>query len=355
MLLYVGLFIGISILSLVEVLYKNKKILFFIFFVLALFAGLRFQTGLDFLTYYNFFEKTNSITDIFNGSIDAEPGFVFLNYLFKITGLNYHTFILFFSFIVLGLLTIYLYSNFESPSMFLVYYFARFYFARDMGQIRGAIASIILLYSVKYISQRKIIPFIIVVSIASLFHVSSLIFIVGYIFVNYIPKDNMRNLFIVLILALIMGILIKAQFLYIWLIPERYLAYFINPYYVGGAWLKNPVLWMQLLIYFGTLLFTNIRENKQFKIYLDLYFIASLCLIAFGNMSTVGGRLSSPFATYEIFVVPYLFINLTKNKLFNIIMLFGFTLVIFCLIFIISGNYQFYVPYFNIFYFMITA
>lgn len=51
----------------------------------------------------------------------------------------------------------------------------------------------------------------------------------------------------------------------------------------------NPVLWMQLLIFFGTLLFTKIQQDEEIPDpYHNLYLFASLILIAFGNLETVG-------------------------------------------------------------------
>ena len=103
--------------------------------------------------------------------------------------------------------------------------------------------------------------------------------------------------------------------------------------------------WMQLLIFFGTLLFTKIQQDEKYRTYHNLYLFASLILIAFGNLETVGGRLSSPFATYEMFVAPYFILNFTKNKLLNLIFAIGFTVIIFLLIFILSGDYQYFIPY----------
>ncbi len=349
MLVYVGLFMIISALSLYEMLYKNKKVVFLTFITLASFAGFRYQIGLDYKTYQSFYFDINSFTDIFNGKIDAEIGYVFLNYIFKLIGLNYQTFLLFFSFFALGLLTIYLYKNFNSPSIFLVYYFARFFFARDMGQIRGSIASIILLFAVKYILDKKIVPFIIIVLIASLFHITSLIFILGFLYIYFLPEISLKQSVISLAIAIFFGLFLQFQNLYLWAIPERYIAYFTNSFYTSGEWIMNPVLWMQLFLYFGTMFFSDVKNNKQFKLYLQLYFIASLSLLAFGNLSTVGGRLSSPFATYEIFIAPYFFMNFTKNKLVNVIMLYIFIIFIFVLIFIFSGYSEVYIPYTNLF------
>ena len=214
-----------------------------------------------------------------------------------------------------------------------------------MGQIRGSLASIILLYSVKYIKSKEFAKFMAVVLIASLFHVTALIFILGYIYENHLYNGKWSQVGILFSLAVVAGLIVKSPSLYLWAIPGRYAPYFTNPAYTSGKWLMNPVLWMQLLIFFGTLLFTKIQQDEKYRTYHNLYLFASLILIAFGNLETVGGRLSSPFATYEMFVAPYFILNFTKNKLLNLIFAIGFTVIIFLLIFILSGDYQYFIPY----------
>jgi hypothetical protein len=214
-----------------------------------------------------------------------------------------------------------------------------------MGQIRGSLASIILLYSVKYIKSKEFVKFMAVVLIASLFHVTALIFVLGYIYENHLYNGKWSQVGILFSLAVVAGLIVKSPSLYMWAIPGRYAPYFTNPAYTSGKWLMNPVLWMQLLIFFGTLLFTKIQQDEKYRTYHNLYFFASLILIAFGNLETVGGRLSSPFATYEMFVAPYFILNFTKNKLLNLIFAIGFTVIIFLLIFILSGDYHYFIPY----------
>ena len=184
---------------------------------------------------------------------------------------------------------------------------------------------------------------------ASLFHLTALIFILGYIYEVYIADGSTKQALWLFGASVVIGFLVQWQALYLWAIPERYIGYFVNPFYTSGKWLMNPVLWMQLAIYFGSLYFTNIRNDKEFSIYHNLYLLSSVSLIAFGNLSTVGGRLSSPFATYELFVAPYFLLNVTKNKLINWILLIGFTVVIFLIIFVISGDYTSFVPYKTLF------
>lgn len=352
MLLYIIVFILLMILALSEVLLKNKKVVYITSSLMALMAGLRFYTGYDFLSYSNFYQDVDGLSDVFNGSIDAESGYLFLNYISSTVGLNFYFFILFFSLLSIGLLTNFLYRYTPYPSMFLFYYYARFYLVRDMGQIRSALACIILLYAIPYMIKQKPIQFILVVLAASLFHVTALFFILAYVFNILFKKLTAKNIFGLLMGSIAIGLFIQIPQLYIWAIPDRYIAYFTNPAYTNGQWIMNPILWMQIAIFLGSFICykpTNSEEKSKFEGMLKVYFISSLVLLAAGNLGTVGGRISTLFATSEILLVPYFLMNFSKNKLLNLLLFCGFTFVIFCLIFIISGTYTEYVPYLTIF------
>lgn len=352
MILYLVVFLLLIALALAEVLLRNKKISFITISLMALMAGLRFYTGYDFLSYKDFFQQTDKFWDVFNGSVDAESGYLFLNYLFSSVGLNFYFFILFFSILSISLLGYFLYRYTPYPSLFLMYYYARFFLVRDMGQIRSALACIILLYAIPFMIKRKLIPFLLIVFLASLFHVTALFFVAAYILNNLLEKLTLRNVLFLLIISLGIGVLVQIPQLYSWAIPGRYLAYFTSPDYTDGKWIINPILWMQLTIFFGSLLFIHPKQDEEkakFNAYLKIYFISSLVLLAAGTLGTVGGRISTLFATSEILLVPYLFTNFTKNKFINIILFVIFTMCIFVLIFIFSGAYNQYIPYQTIF------
>ncbi|WP_373472219.1 EpsG family protein [Carnobacterium alterfunditum] len=352
MLLYLSLFIILLILASAEVLLKNKKISVLTGGLLAIVAGLRFYTGYDFTSYSNFYSEISNISDVFNGSIDAESGFLFINYIFKSMGFNFYFFLLFFSVLSILLLGNFAYKYTPYPSLILVYYFARFFLVRDMGQIRSSLACIILLYAIPYILKKKPIQFLLIVFMASLFHVTAWVFVIAYIFNSVFKNMTIKNVILLICTSLFIGIIVQVPSLYIWAIPERYNAYFTSDSYTNGQWIMNPILWMQLALFFGASFFvhpTDDMEIKRFDISLKIYLIASLMLLAAGTLGTVGGRLSTLFATIEILLVPYLFANLSKNKLVNILLFCGFTIIIFYLIFIMSGAYLEYVPYQTIF------
>lgn len=352
MLFYISIFTILLILAIAEVLLKNKKISVITGSLLAVIAGLRFYTGYDFISYKNFFLEVESFSDVINGTIDAESGFLFLNYVFKVMGFNFYTFVLFFSVLSIVLLGYFAYRFTTYPSLVLVYYYARYLLVRDMGQIRSALACIILLYSIPFIIKKKPLQFLIIIFIASLFHVTSWFFVVAYIFNVLFKELTIKNVILLLLIALGIGVIVQIPDSYIWAIPERYNAYFTSPSYTNGQWIVNPVLWMQLVLFIAAYFFirpTHDMGKNKFNVVIKIYFISSLILISAGTLGTVGGRLSTLFATTEIFITPLLFASISKNKLLNLLFFCGFTVVIFCLIFILSGTYTEYIPYQTIF------
>lgn len=352
MILYWSILSILIVLALSEILFRKKNISFLASGLMMLFAGFRYYTGFDFTSYQDFYEKAASLRAILGNDIDAEKGYLFINHLFSSLGLNFYTFIFFFAICSVGLLEIFLYKYTPFPTTFLTYYYARFFLVRDMGQIRSALACIILLYAIPYIVKRKPIHFLMVVFIASLFHITAWFFVLAYLFNKMIKDIHFQVIFVLLIIALIVGVIVQIPQLYSWAIPGRYIAYFTNPAYTNGEWIKNPILWMQLGIFFGSFICyrpESLKKKEQFEVILKTYLLASLALVAAGNLGTVGGRISTLFATTEILIVPYFILNIFKNKVINLFMYFGFVLVIFVLIFIISGTYNQYIPYDTIF------
>lgn len=315
---------------------------------LALFAGLRYYMGYDFVSYGAYYNRADSLRVLFDGSVRLESGFLFFSSLFSTLGLNYYAFVLFFALLTLGVFSFFLYKYIPYPSMVLAYYYGRFFMARDMGQVRGSLAAIILLFALPYIIKKQPVKFLLVVYLASMFHVTAYAFIAGYIMNLMIDKVTIKNTVVFLSIATFLGFLMQNPVLYLWAVPSGYGSYFTNPYYTSGPWIMYPILWMQVLLLFSMIIFfkyKNLEDDKWIKIMMKLYLLSPIFLLSFGTLETVGGRISTLFATIEVLLVPYFFMSLSKYKVLNIICYIGFSLAVFILIFVISGMYRRYTPY----------
>ncbi|WP_314065815.1 EpsG family protein [uncultured Vagococcus sp.] len=352
MFVYFGIFFLIVLMSIAEIFTKSNKFFYAAGVIMILFSGLRFEMGYDYNSYRVFFEKITSFSDIFNGGIDAEPGYLFFNFLFSVFGLTFYHFLFFFSVISVSLLMIFLNKSIPYPTMGLVYYYARFFIVRDMGQIRSSIACIICLFAIPFIKGKRWVPFLIIVGIASLFHIVSLAMILVYLFYHMFSEITVKSGLVWMAVCQLGSVILSIPSLYIWLIPGRYATYFTSTAYTSGSGLLNPILWMQMAIFIGAsytfLSKKNINYTNQ-EVVLKEYFLSSLILILFGSLGTVGGRISTVFATTEILVVPLMFQHLLKNKYISLIAFYLFSLVVLILIFVVSGAYNGYVPYDTVF------
>lgn len=348
MYLYIGVFVLLSAFSILEYIDRGRKIFFRLSIVLlALLAGLRYKTGYDYISYNNFFDRLTHIKNIYDGSIDAEPGYLFFNYLIKNLGFNFSTFILIYSIVSLFLLGICLTKSYPLPMLPLTYYYSRFFLVRDMGQIRSSIVSIIFLLSLPYFKNRQTVKVIVISLVGALFHSVSLFIIPAYFFYLVFGKITITKTITFLLLSTVTGVFFFFPSLYLFLIPERYQGY-LSGYYAQGAWILNPVFIMQVLILLGAILIVKQRTmvfKESFNLILVVYLLSSLLLVCFGPLATIGGRIGTIFSTVEIFIVPTVLDQLIKNKLLYLITFLGFTAIIFILIFILSGAYTSYLPY----------
>ncbi|MFL2077018.1 EpsG family protein [Marinilactibacillus psychrotolerans] len=352
MIVYIGVFFLLVTLGLVDVFFDKKKIVFASGSVLGLMAGLRYYTGYDFTSYQEYFFKANSFRQLFDGSIRLEPGYLFFVVLFRSLGFNYYSFVLIFSLITLAGLTYFLYKYVRYPSLAILYYYARYFLARDMGQVRASLVAVILLFAIPYVLKRQPLKFLGIIVIGAMFHYSALLFIPVYILNMIIQELTLKKTLLLGFSALFMGIVIQNPSLFIDFVPEGYRNYFTSPSHTSGHWLMYPILWMQCLIFGGVLFFNQYNQSmdkKWYNLIATIYLLAILALVAMGRLETVGGRISTLFATVEILLVPFIFNKLSRYHLFNIIAFIGFTFIVFILIFILSGMYRQYIPYDTIF------
>lgn len=73
----------------------------------------------------------------------------------------------------------------------ILYYFTQLYFFEDCGQMRQGIGSAICFYSFRYITKRKLFPFIVCIFIALGFHKTAIVFIPAY-WLATIPMNSKR-------------------------------------------------------------------------------------------------------------------------------------------------------------------
>lgn len=186
---------------------RKQKVFFFVAFIqLFLFLGLRrIDVGVDLQNYIPFLNRVMNFNYEELFTVGFEPGYnVYCRILMEIFD-NEQIFLIFTAGITLLGAGYFIYKNSKNYffSIF-IYVTFQFYIFLFSG-LRQSIAISILLLSTKFIKERKLIKFIILVLLAGIFHKSAFIFLPAY-FIAY-KKITIKYLATVVGIGIILFIL----------------------------------------------------------------------------------------------------------------------------------------------------
>ena len=313
--------------------------------ILALVAGLRYETGNDFLPY-----KTIYAGDYSAGQV--EPGFLFLRNLFNWIHAPFWIFLLAWAVVTLTLFYFFAKEYFRPAIIPIAYYLSRFFFMRDMGQIRASLVCVTCMLALKFVYDEKPLPFLVIVGLSATIHVSALFFLLIYPFWLLFRRINFKWVLGFLVFGAAVGFVApKILSVIIVLTLPRYAPYVTNASYLSSG-LFDPVTSMQVIICITGFYILNrgmvsnalIGGSEKFKFLMVVYLFATLTLLSLSQLSTIGGRLSTIATTTETIVLPTIVFSIMPKKTRTLSMV-GVCAVIFVLIFLISGAYKTFVPY----------
>lgn len=313
--------------------------------ILALVAGLRYETGNDFLPY-----KTIYAGDYSAGQV--EPGFLFLRNLFNWIHAPFWIFLLAWAVVTLTLFYFFAKEYFRPAIIPIAYYLSRFFFMRDMGQIRASLVCVTCMLALKFVYDEKPLPFLVIVGLSATIHVSALFFLLIYPFWLLFRRINFKWVLGFLVFGAAVGF-VAPKILSVIIVHTlpRYAPYVTNANYLSSG-LFDPVTLMQVMICITGFYILNrgmvsnalIGGSEKFKFLMVVYLFATLTLLSLSQLSTIGGRLSTIATTTEIIVLPTIVFSIMPKKTRTLSMV-GVCAVIFVLIFLISGAYKTFIPY----------
>ena len=187
--------------------YKNYSSVWVVIAFLTVFIGLRFWVGADYGNYfraYHEFGRDLDMSDILNmirerrKDIHMEWLYLFFANIIYESGFSFYIFTFFLAIVSISIK----YKVFTEHSVYPAFAMLLFMYptllVSDGGQMRQGMAMAILLFSFRYIKERKLLMFLFTVYLAIGFHTSTTIFIVAY-WVVLIPMNSTRILIAVLI------------------------------------------------------------------------------------------------------------------------------------------------------------
>jgi len=263
----------------------------------------------DSLAYYAYFNL-----DAYSLSLVAEPSFIFLADLARATSRTEGLTTLFFFYAVIGVSIKFIaFRSLTDLYWFaLIVYFSNYFLLHEFTQIRAGVASGLVLISIRYIYERAAMKFIICISLASLFHYSSLIIFPMYLISN--PKLTKIDTTL-LSLAVPAGIVftyLSLDFTYV--IPIELIRTKIDIYIQAEALrdLKlNPFNAVYLIKYAILYVLILCRHrlselSPYFPILIKFYAVSLFFYLALSFNSAFAIRISELFGIVEIILVPLL-------------------------------------------------
>ncbi len=362
--IYGILFIVLAFFALFDVLRgggKIKKIIFcFLVIVLIVLSAIRWNVGTDWVSYLDFYESVSSY--VLNPELNMmERGFTYLNYGLSQLGLNYSGYLAVVALLTIGIKAKVFYEHRSTMMMCLFLYFC-YYFA-DLFAVRQFLAISITLYATKYIRERTLLKFIILVLIASSIHISSILFLAAYRI--YHIKFSPILLYSTLLIAFVMGFFDVAGLLAKFVINfvgidsrvgDKLMFYEEegldtatagNPYIAFAVGVLKRAVFLPIFIYCKR--FVSEKDQANYVGYLNLLVFGNLIYLVVMISLPVIARVTTGFLIYEIFVISYLVISI-KNKWYRVL---GLLLVIlfgaFRLYNLIAVYWDLYIPFETIF------
>ena len=292
---------------------------------LIFFFGLRGFEGWDWTLYYPAYKDLPPLLSFRAGlftSTRFEHGFVVLMAAVKSIWSNYHFFVFISTLIDILILNEILkrYSKYSfSFSCLLFIIMGGFYLETDL--LRGAKSIMLFLLSVKYIEERKILPYYLLNIAACLFHISALIFLPLYFVLN---KKISRKTVIIIFIAGLTIFLLRIQYIrpfLAWIssgsdsrFAELINKYLENPSFATGYGItiglfERIVTFTLIIIYYEKL----IKKNSINLIFLNCFILYFIIFFYFSEMKIIPVRVGSLFSFSYWILFPAL-VEVIQNR-----------------------------------------
>jgi len=311
----------------------NYKHFLSIIFI-SIIVGFRYNVGVDWDGYRIAFLDSGSLTFQENS---FEFGYFIINKTINLLGFSYQQF-----FFLINLFT--WFFIFKSIPKKLLFYFIFFLFCTEfffwsMNGIRQFTAISLLLFSIKYIINRKLIKYLLLLAVASLFH-KTVFFLLPLYFIPYKHLYNQTIMVVIFCFSLFMGSISQiADFIEQGVLGLIFLYNlqnpFLNRYFVarGGLYIyEDTSLGLGYLFIISTNLFLLlvsrgiIKKNPNLKIYYLLFFIGTV-IYNFSYSILELTRLNQYFIIFKVHILTfttYYFIHYSKKSFISYVMVFLF-------------------------------
>lgn len=335
---------------------KNSKFISKIFLLMSflsvfIISAIRFGIGTDYFMYKSIYLTAASGVgpEQLSKLYQVEPGWATLNYLLGLVFKNGQTI-----FIVVALISticVYkgiIYFDKRINTGFAIFVYLIILYLPSFNILRQGFALSILMISFKYIEEKKIVKFILILALAMSFHYTAILFLPVY----YILNKDIGKVKWIIILACVILVFINYNDLINLIIGlgpyfEKYSKYETQ----GFIKINKTFLILQIIM----LMFIAVcnkalkQKDKFMHRMLSMYYI-SIILSFLGSLVSFAGRADLYFSISQIIFLPYMCKNLfkEKNKIVAYVVIIIYLLIFWYICYYYSGNNQCF-PYKTIF------
>ena len=282
------------------------------FLVLWLIQSLRStSTGTDLKAYIPFFDSSGSmqIGEIYRAT-NMEFGYQIYNELIShFISTNPNVFLAITAFIAIAPIAYIIYKYSRTPSLSFIIFASLIVYLFDFSGLRQAIAIGITALSFSFVVKKKIIPFALLVFLASTIHTSSILFLIAYPICNYFNLTPGKYI-LISIFTIIAIISLKSIAKYV-----------VNLLFGGGLYSgylndDNSGAYMLLIMLLLLFLFTFMNMSKENNLFRAIIMLGVISQ-SLGLISSTATRLGYYFYLYFCLALPETIYGETsiKNKL----------------------------------------
>lgn len=267
---------------------QRKKDLFFLSIIFLQFTFLAWQrdysVGQDTIAYYQGFQRFSDKSLFALFPSEWEPGYVLYNWVVAQLGFDYHYYLLFTAVFIYYSFLRFVYKYSKNVWLSVVVFIAFSWYFVSLHVLRQFMAISIILYSYKYLLNRNLIKFILLVLLASSFHTSAILFLATYPLCN---REIHAGIFGLVFTASFFLALIFGKILMIFLMfSDKYAAVYLNNDSAGTGY--SMLLVLTIIMVIGLILKPKILTRKS-KLFYWSFFIA-LCLQTLATQVSIVSR-----------------------------------------------------------------
>lgn len=290
-------------------LLKSTLSILIISYPLFVLLGSRVDIGTDYVNYERIYSYYQS-----SGITTFEPFFYGLFWFCDTNQWDFKVFIIITSFLSVVIPLGFVKLNFSKSEQFIASFtLLVLLFGSWFNIIRQCVAMGFLLISIRYLIERKRLLFLLTVLLASMFHVSSLVYIPCVFIAPIISKSNNRRKLIKNLILLVIG---SIMLIFIYLHYGASLIYYDH---IEGE--AEDGITSKWFIIFSILLYIPEFSNmgKLLKIdkkYSMLYVLSVLefCCYLFGLYMNLGYRIGQLFSLVHVYLIPFVISSVCRNK-----------------------------------------